>query len=120
MIKATLKSATSTPDAGPVDLPWMRRPADVETADTVRIGAAPAALATDDRPCWLDTVDSDFQRARRQLRARRSRCAFTGRFKREWVPVEQGPQWALDLDAELTPPAHRWHARSNQRYWGGC
>ena len=105
--------------AGPVDLPWMQYPSDVELADTVRLGAAPSELATDQRPCWLDTVHSDFQRARRQLRARRSKCGFTGRFKREWEPVTEGPQWAFDLDAELTPPAHKWCARSNQRYWGG-
>ncbi len=108
-----------TPDQAPTGMPWMRRPADVLAA-TVRLGAVPAALATDERPCWLDMVPAAIERTRRQLRAKRSRCAFTGRFKREWEPVEQGPQWALDLDAELAPPAHRWHARSNRKYWGGC
>jgi hypothetical protein len=31
------------------------------------------------------------------------RCAYTGRYMRQWVPVTDGPAWALAVDASLAP-----------------
>ncbi len=127
----SLANDTIRPLRADASFTWLRELTPDQTLRSSGVSSVDEAVETvhESRLCaWgvrvqctnrMPTV-SEAERTRRSMRANRSKCEFTGRFKREWYPVLEGPQWALDLDAELAPPAHKWHARSNRKYWGGC
>lgn len=58
-------------------------------------------MSCSERELYVRAIRARWYVAR--VRSPQLRCAYTGRYMRQWVPVTDGPAWALDVDASLAP-----------------